>query len=229
MVQRMLASPFTPLALLGTDRRLAELGAGFGRQRGAVLSGVGGGDGPGGRLSPQPRGARRRAPGARAERRTGGRRRADRRGARGSQRPREHGLDLPQCRGAGRGRGAVRRSVARIRSTAARCGCRWDMCCGCRSRACRPWPDGSGGLLRDRGFRIHDARTPKPATLPEAMAAMPDERVAMLVGAEGPGLSQAAMKASDLRVRIPMSAAPTRSTSPPRPRWRSTSGARGEA
>ena len=29
--------------------------------------------------------------------------------------------------------------------------------------------------------------------------------VAILVGAEGPGLSYAAMKASDLRVRIPMS------------------------
>jgi tRNA G18 (ribose-2'-O)-methylase SpoU len=32
-----------------------------------------------------------------------------------------------------------------------------------------------------------------------------EERVAILVGAEGPGLSYAAMKASDLRVRIPMS------------------------
>ena len=42
-------------------------------------------------------------------------------------------------------------------------------------------------------------------TLPAAMTTVRDERVAILVGAEGPGLSYAAMKASDLRVRIPMS------------------------
>jgi tRNA G18 (ribose-2'-O)-methylase SpoU len=32
-----------------------------------------------------------------------------------------------------------------------------------------------------------------------------DERVAILVGAEGPGLTEWAMRASDMRVRIPMS------------------------
>jgi tRNA G18 (ribose-2'-O)-methylase SpoU len=37
------------------------------------------------------------------------------------------------------------------------------------------------------------------------MEVMRGERVAILVGAEGPGLSHAAMKASDLHVRIPMS------------------------
>jgi tRNA G18 (ribose-2'-O)-methylase SpoU len=42
-------------------------------------------------------------------------------------------------------------------------------------------------------------------TLPAAMSAVRDERVAILVGAEGPGLSHAAMQVSDLRVRIPMS------------------------
>lgn len=41
--------------------------------------------------------------------------------------------------------------------------------------------------------------------LPEAMAAVCDERVAVLVGAEGPGLSRAVLQASDLPVRIPMS------------------------
>ena len=43
------------------------------------------------------------------------------------------------------------------------------------------------------------------AALAEAMAELADERVAMLVGAEGPGLTEHAMRASDVRVRIPMS------------------------
>jgi tRNA G18 (ribose-2'-O)-methylase SpoU len=37
--------------------------------------------------------------------------------------------------------------------------------------------------------------------------------VALVLGAEGPGLTEAAMAASDERVRIPMAAASTRSTS----------------
>ena len=37
------------------------------------------------------------------------------------------------------------------------------------------------------------------------MAAVADDRVAILVGAEGPGLTETAMRASDIRVRIPMS------------------------
>jgi tRNA G18 (ribose-2'-O)-methylase SpoU len=37
------------------------------------------------------------------------------------------------------------------------------------------------------------------------MATVGDERVAILVGAEGPGLTETAMRASDIRVRIPMS------------------------
>ena len=43
------------------------------------------------------------------------------------------------------------------------------------------------------------------ATLSAAMTTVRGERVAILVGAEGPGLSHAALKASDQRVRIPMS------------------------
>jgi tRNA G18 (ribose-2'-O)-methylase SpoU len=60
--------------------------------------------------------------------------------------------------------------------------------------------------LRSKGFRLL-AMTPDPAaaTLSEAMASVSDERVAVLVGAEGPGLSEQAMRASDSRVRIPMS------------------------
>ncbi|BDE16378.1 MULTISPECIES: TrmH family RNA methyltransferase [Mycobacterium] len=60
--------------------------------------------------------------------------------------------------------------------------------------------------LRELGFRLlamtphHDA-----LPLPEAMAAVADDPVALLVGAEGPGLTPAALRISDARVRIPMS------------------------
>ena len=61
-------------------------------------------------------------------------------------------------------------------------------------------------LLRDSGFRLL-AMTPDPAahSLGEAMSPLRDEKVAILVGAEGPGLTEHAMRASDMRVRIPMS------------------------
>ncbi len=60
--------------------------------------------------------------------------------------------------------------------------------------------------LRRRGFRLL-AMTPDPAahTLAEAMAGLAGDKVAVLVGAEGPGLTETAMRASDVRVRIPMS------------------------
>src|SRR6185436_19947475 len=61
-------------------------------------------------------------------------------------------------------------------------------------------------ILRDRGFRLL-AMTPDlgAPTVSEAMAKVGDDRVAILVGAEGPGLTETAMRASDIRVRIPMS------------------------
>lgn len=60
--------------------------------------------------------------------------------------------------------------------------------------------------LQDRGFRLL-ALTPQDAARPlaEAMAAVADEPVALLVGAEGPGLTTAALRISDMPVRIPMS------------------------
>lgn len=60
--------------------------------------------------------------------------------------------------------------------------------------------------LRERGFRLL-AMTPHgdALALRDAMAAVRDERVAVLVGAEGPGLTTAALRISDMRVRIPMS------------------------
>ncbi|WP_286131864.1 RNA methyltransferase [Mycobacterium sp. IS-1556] len=60
--------------------------------------------------------------------------------------------------------------------------------------------------LRDNGFRLL-AMTPAPAarTLADAMSAVVDDKVAILVGAEGPGLTERTMRAADLRVRVPMS------------------------
>lgn len=67
------------------------------------------------------------------------------------------------------------------------------------------WP-GDLVMLKERGFRLL-AMTPhsEAHALSEAMAAARDQRVAVLVGAEGPGLTAAALRLSDLRVRIPMS------------------------
>jgi tRNA G18 (ribose-2'-O)-methylase SpoU len=69
----------------------------------------------------------------------------------------------------------------------------------------RGWP-ADLVMLKERGFRLL-AMTPDPEAraLPEAMAAVRDEPIAVLVGAEGPGLSPAALRLSDVRVRIPMS------------------------
>lgn len=61
-------------------------------------------------------------------------------------------------------------------------------------------------ILRDNGFRLL-ALTPAAdaAALGDAMSLVRGDKVAILVGAEGPGLSQRAMRASEMRVRIPMS------------------------
>jgi tRNA G18 (ribose-2'-O)-methylase SpoU len=61
-------------------------------------------------------------------------------------------------------------------------------------------------LLKDNGFRLL-AMTPHPGAcpLPDAMATVRDQRIALLVGAEGPGLTPVALRISDMRVRIPMS------------------------
>ncbi|BCO34538.1 RNA methyltransferase [Mycobacterium heckeshornense] len=61
-------------------------------------------------------------------------------------------------------------------------------------------------MLREHGFRLL-AMTPNEHAqpLPAAMAQLCDQQVAILVGAEGAGLSEKAMRGCDLRVRIPMS------------------------
>ncbi|VEG57750.1 tRNA/rRNA methyltransferase SpoU [Mycolicibacterium aurum] len=61
-------------------------------------------------------------------------------------------------------------------------------------------------VLQDKGFQIL-AMTPDPAaqTLAEAMTELSGQRLAILVGAEGPGLQEHTMRSADVRVRIPMS------------------------
>ncbi|BCZ22945.1 RNA methyltransferase [Mycobacterium senriense] len=67
------------------------------------------------------------------------------------------------------------------------------------------WP-GELETLREKGFQLM-AMTPQgtACALPEAMTTARDHRVAVLVGAEGPGLTPATLRRSDVRVRIPMS------------------------
>ena len=56
--------------------------------------------------------------------------------------------------------------------------------------------------LRAAGFRLVSL-TPSPDAVPLAQA-LAAERVAVLLGAEGPGLTEHAMRATDVRARIPM-------------------------
>jgi tRNA G18 (ribose-2'-O)-methylase SpoU len=64
------------------------------------------------------------------------------------------------------------------------------------------WP-ASLDVLRDAGLRIA-ALTPAADAQPLRTAGLEGERVAVLLGAEGPGLTPDALAAADLRVRIPM-------------------------
>jgi tRNA G18 (ribose-2'-O)-methylase SpoU len=67
-----------------------------------------------------------------------------------------------------------------------------------------PWPDGVT-WLRDNGFRVL-ALTPAAGATPLRDAVHTGDRVAVLLGSEGPGLSAAAIAAADAAVRIPMAA-----------------------
>jgi tRNA G18 (ribose-2'-O)-methylase SpoU len=66
-----------------------------------------------------------------------------------------------------------------------------------------PWP-ASLELLRAAGVRLL-AMTPRPAATPLGLLSAP-QRWALLLGAEGPGLSDATLAAVDEWVRIPMAA-----------------------
>jgi tRNA G18 (ribose-2'-O)-methylase SpoU len=66
-------------------------------------------------------------------------------------------------------------------------------------------PDLAGGLelLRDNGFTVA-ALTPRADAVGLADAGLRGRRVAVMLGSEGPGLTDAAIGAADLAVRIPM-------------------------
>ncbi len=70
-----------------------------------------------------------------------------------------------------------------------------------------PWPE-SAALLRRSGFSVV-ALTPRPGATPLRQAGLHDggpvrRRIALLLGSEGPGLTDEALAAADLQVRIPM-------------------------
>ena len=75
-----------------------------------------------------------------------------------------------------------------------------------------PWARFDGGFttwqrgleqLREKGFRLVSL-TPHPDAVHIADALAGADKVALLVGAEGPGLTEHAMRATDVRARIPM-------------------------
>ncbi|HEX5365619.1 MAG TPA: RNA methyltransferase [Acidimicrobiales bacterium] len=74
-----------------------------------------------------------------------------------------------------------------------------------------PWawlpPLAIGGLdmVRSAGFRLV-ALTPRDAVSLDEVRWAPDERLALLLGAEGPGLSASTLRAADDRIAIPMQA-----------------------
>ncbi len=59
--------------------------------------------------------------------------------------------------------------------------------------------------LRSAGFTVA-ALTPATDAIPLAQAGLAGAKVAVLLGSEGPGLTEAALRSADLRVRIPMAA-----------------------
>ncbi len=67
------------------------------------------------------------------------------------------------------------------------------------------WP-GDLKLMQDNGFHLI-ALTPGAGSVPlaEALAPLANQKVGMLVGAEGPGLTEHTMRACEVRARIPMS------------------------
>ena len=67
-----------------------------------------------------------------------------------------------------------------------------------------PWPEALGAL-RDAGWRVLALTPAADATPLGSMRRAPGERVALLLGAEGPGLTAAAMARAE-RVRIPIRA-----------------------
>ena len=128
--------------------------------------------------------------------------------ARGGRQSRQHRRPVPHRCGLRRGRRAARTPRAAIRCIARRSARRWARRSACRSRGPR-----TGGRrlpqFRERGFRVV-ALTPSAGaqTLSEFAATVAsDERVMVMVGAEGPGLDAGTTRVADIRVRIPIDSA----------------------
>jgi tRNA G18 (ribose-2'-O)-methylase SpoU len=66
-----------------------------------------------------------------------------------------------------------------------------------------PWPDGVKAL-QDNGFVVVGLTLTSDAVSLDVLAADPPDRLALVLGTEGDGLSAAVEAAADLRVRIPM-------------------------
>ena len=204
VVQRMLASRFTPLALLGTERRLTEFGddlagaqAPYYRVSADVMAQV-----VGFHLNRGVLAAARRVPEPSIAQLVDG----------------AHTIAVLEGVNDHENLGSIFRNAAGLGVDAVVFGS------GCADplyrRAVRvsmghallvPWARTADWpadlvLLKDSGFRLL-ALTPhhEACPLPDAMAGVRDQRVALLVGAEGPGLTAAALRISDMRVRIPMS------------------------
>ena len=66
-----------------------------------------------------------------------------------------------------------------------------------------PWPNGIAEL-RDAGFTVAALALAEDAVTLDAIAAEPPERLALVLGTEGDGLTRRTIGAADLTVRIPM-------------------------
>ena len=67
-----------------------------------------------------------------------------------------------------------------------------------------PWPRGGPELLREHGFTVAAFALTDEAITLDALAADPPERLALVLGTEGDGLTRHTIAAADLAVRIPM-------------------------
>ena len=66
-----------------------------------------------------------------------------------------------------------------------------------------PWPGGLS-LLREHGFVVAALALTPTAVALDVLAAAPPDRLALVLGTEGDGLSDVALDVADLAVRIPM-------------------------
>jgi tRNA G18 (ribose-2'-O)-methylase SpoU len=65
------------------------------------------------------------------------------------------------------------------------------------------WPGGLD-MLRERGFQVAALSPRRDSVSLRSLRGTAGGRVALLLGSEGPGLSEEALAASDVIVRIPM-------------------------